>query len=170
MGGPAFTDPSERSICGNGYTPARPTATPVLVAMSRMTRSSSVGLQFVNANAAVDPLDVRAQPSDSSTASVYTIARDVGFGQLAPRTPRNDRSAQSLGTTTDTAGLELFEEGNTSPMFERPWSEVLAPTEIQSMKDGRAYTLVFIGPRPGFQRQRWWNGALLTIVDNDPIR
>ena len=80
------------------------------------------------------------------------------------------RAALTLGTKTASAHLEILAPGNSTPLFQQSWPDTLGVAGIDALVDGRSYTLVLVGAQPGFLAGRWWNGAGLTLVDNDPTR
>jgi hypothetical protein len=168
IGGSAFTDGVESSICGADYRPDRPTLAPVLVRLSSVTSPDAVGLQFVNACSALASADLRSIPAESSSATDYTIAESVAPGQIAPRVPARARDSVFLGANGDSTALQVFRAGNSTPAHSVTWSAVREASGVVEVRDGRSYTVVLAGPNPSFQRQKWWNGPLLVLVPNAP--
>jgi hypothetical protein len=163
MGGPGITDPSEQSICGESFSTSNPTLAPVLVTLSRIVTKDHVALQFANASSRVRAADIRLA---SKSLNPLSLAKNVVMGAIRPIPPNASRAAAQFGLT-DEDKIQLFADGSSKPIYDEPWSKTLAPSSIQSLQDGHAYTLLLIGPYPGFHAQRWWNEPLVTIIAND---
>lgn len=168
MGGPAFSDPMEVWVCGEGYSPAKPTLSPVLVPLSRLTKPGALGLQVVNAARAADTIDVSSRhPKDSSLPSIE-IAYDVVFGAVAPRPPLLGYSASSFGSPVSASFLEVWSQGSSSPFYTQGWKEAVELGGLGEVKDEKTYALVLVGPRPNNPGAKWWNGPRLVALPADP--
>ncbi len=164
VGGPGHTSPSELSVCGDGYTSKSPTIRPVLVTLSRTTGTGRVGLQGVNASAATPWVELRNTPKDGAGAA--TIATKVVFGAIAPVPPRLDKPL--VGYAIDDSAIEVFVQGSTVASQSHDWLDVLGRSGGLTLLNGRSYSLVLLGPRPGFTAFEWWQAPLLVALDNDP--
>jgi hypothetical protein len=166
IGGPAFTDESEHSICGKFYSTAQPTIVPTLVELSRDVARDRVGLQFLNASAALGTGKLVSLFLNEDT---YEIASGVVYGEIEPRPPRQRIAVQLLEANIDGAALKLYAGNGSTPSLAADWSEVRATAGISELENARVYTAVLVGPHPSLTRGAWWNGPLLTVVDNDPL-
>lgn len=168
IGGPAYTDRDETSVCGDYYTPENPTLQPALVELGGPPSGMTVGLQFMNANSQVLLVNVRSVPTESSSLTSYAVASNVVTGQLVPSIPKQDRSASELGINSASAVVQVLVSHEPNPIYEESWPNILVAGDVGAVEDGRSYTLVFVGPNPAFGRKKWWNGAVVTIVPNAP--
>jgi hypothetical protein len=160
MGGPGITDPSQQSVCGENFSPTHPTLTPVLATLSRIVADGRVGVQFLDATPAVRAADLHLTSSGLST---LTVARNVVVGAIRPTPPNTARKATDLGSEDH---IQIFADGSTKPIYDEPWSTTLAVGDLSSLEDGHAYTLLLIGPYPGFSQREWWNDPIVTVVRN----
>lgn len=164
LGGRGVTDPSERSVCGEQYSASSPTLAEMLVRRSRFVTSGKVGIQVLDATPAVRQLDLRITPGLHSDA--IPIARSVVTGAIRPVPPNRTSSAGEIAATTDGASIQLFADGGSTPIYDEPWTRTLAAGDLPALEDGKSYTLVVVGPYPGFAKRRWWNDPMVTIVEN----
>jgi hypothetical protein len=51
-----------------------------------------------------------------------------------------------------------------APVLRQELAATLEAGGIDELANGTAYTLVIVGPSPGFEKRRWWNDPLVTIV------
>lgn len=163
MGGPGIRDPSEQSVCGESFSATHPTLAPVFVTLSRIVTKDHVALQFVNASSAVRAADVRLA---SKSLNPLSLAKNVVRGAIRPIPPNASRSAAQYGLT-DEDRIQLFADGSTKPIYDETWAKTLDSGGISSLADGHAYTLLLIGPYPGFSKREWWNDPTVTIIAND---
>jgi hypothetical protein len=163
MGGPGIRDPSEKSVCGESFSSTNPTLTPVFVTLSRIVTKDHVALQFVNASSAVRAADVRLA---AKSLNPLSLAKNVVRGAIRPIPPNASRSAGQYGSTNEDR-IQLFADGSTKPIYDEAWSKTLDSGGIPSLADGHAYTLLLIGPYPGFSKREWWNDPTVTIIAND---
>ncbi len=168
LGAPTFEDEIEELLCGPGYSSRRTTLTPIFVRLSRRSSFDSVGFQVVNANPAFPLLTLRSAPGESEFPTL-TLASDVSFGQIAPRQTRTGVAAARLGDPLGRVPLQIV-AGTGNPVFTIPWSVPLESSGISGLEDGHAYTVILMGPVPGLTAESWWNGTLLSLVRNDPVR
>jgi hypothetical protein len=164
IGGSAFADPDAGSICGEGYDPTRGNLAANVVVLSRKTSPSALALQALHASRASQERGVRVAPQ-GDVLPVISIAEGITEGTLRPREPRLDLGTDDYGVGLSGWALEVNAAG--TPVFEESWADVLERGGIEELEPGRGYTLVLIGPAAGAARS-WWNGSVLTIVDNDP--
>jgi hypothetical protein len=163
MGGPGIRDPSEQSVCGESFSGTHPTLAPVLVTLSRIVTSDRVALQFVNASSVVRAANLRLV---SKGLGALSLAQDVVKGAIRPVRPNASRSAAQLGGSEEDR-IQIFADGSAQPIYDQPWSTTLAAGSMSPVEDGHAYTLLLIGPYPGFAKREWWNDPVVTIVRND---
>jgi hypothetical protein len=164
IGGPGVTNPSEVSICGANYAPDAPTLTETLVALSRTTKPNAVGLQFLVGTPAFGRSDLRLVPAVGGDP--IPIATDVGEGAIRPVTPAFGATAFDVGRGSTVARVQVSATGS-DPVYDMGWPRTLAAGELDALSNDATYTLVLIGPSPGFSAQHWWNAPLVTVVRND---
>lgn len=168
VGGPAFTDPLERSVCGSAYAPDAPTLGVVLVGLSRLVAPETVALQFLNASVAAGPRDLKSVPLDGGTGKSIGIASSVGYGEVAPYPPKFNLSVAEYGVPLATSEVHISGPGSATPSLTAPWELILSRAGLVELSDGRGYTLLLLGPNPAFPQANWWNGPRVVILDNDP--
>jgi hypothetical protein len=167
MGGPGVSDPSQQSVCGEGYSSNNPTLTEIVVRLPRTTQDGRVGLSFMDATPAVRIVD-RVEIHPTSDGTPITLAQDVAPGGVKPLPPSMASSASDLGANVSTAKIQLFADASPTPMYTEPWATTYAAGAISGLQDGKNYTLLLVGPYPGFSKRNWWNDPVVTIVPNDP--
>ncbi|HEY0466198.1 MAG TPA: hypothetical protein VGC79_18435, partial [Polyangiaceae bacterium] len=69
LGGATYSGKDEEQYCGAGYTPRQPTASAVLVSLSRQVSADHVALQVVHASLANDQVELRSRPPFPSMAT-----------------------------------------------------------------------------------------------------
>lgn len=168
MGGPSSSDSSEDFACGQDYSPSAPTLTPVLVQLSRVTASGSVGMQVVNASRASDPISLTSTAPEGSAKSDVAIQQGVVFGQVAPKPPWFGSSKAALGSPLAEAQLLLTSSGSSSPLYTESWGDALKAGGLADLADGKSYAIVYVGPRPTMPAMKWWNGPRLVVIETDP--
>jgi hypothetical protein len=122
-----------------------------------------VGLQFLVATSAFGQADLRLIPS---LTDPITVAKGVGPGALRPVHPYLEAAASDIGAGTARARVQVSPSGSSLAAYDEPWAPTLAASGIEALADGQTYTLVLLGPSPGFGASRWWNAALVTVVKN----
>ncbi|MGE0323499.1 MAG: hypothetical protein AB7K71_06975 [Polyangiaceae bacterium] len=165
MGGPSFSDPSQETICGKGYSDVTPTLTNSVVELSRITQTMRVGVQFFNGSAAAGESDLLSVPTDQASGSPVTIASRIVFGRIAPRPPNLDYPASSYGSPLSAVELQVFAYGATAPGVTTNWQAALGNSSLENEKN---FTLVLIGPNPGFAQLGWWQAPRVVALANDP--
>jgi hypothetical protein len=163
LGGRGVTAPTEASICGASYSPSTPTLATHVVRLSRETSPRAVGLQFLVATPAFGRADLQLVPP---LTDAITVVNDVAPGALRPVSPYLDSSSSDIGAGAEGARVQVSASGSSLAAYDAPWQPTLAAGRINALEDGQTYTLVMIGPSPGFDASRWWNGALVTVVKN----
>jgi hypothetical protein len=164
LGGAGVTDPSEKSVCGELYSPKTPTLSEAVVAMPAPTNEERVTLSVLGGSPAIMQFDLSLIPA--SLGDALRVATRVGPGALRPLPPFAGASAAELGATSGAALVEMFAFGGGTPVYKSDWTPTLRAAGIQGLRDGRSYTLIFVGPFPGFAKRRWWNDPLVTLVEN----
>jgi hypothetical protein len=84
----------------------------------------------------------------------------------ATRYANTSRSAEDIGATSDGTSIQVFPGGSGGAAYSRPWLNTMNAGALTALENGEAYTLIMVGPYPGFSAQRWWNDPLVTIVKN----
>jgi hypothetical protein len=166
IGGPGVTDPSERSVCGEYYSAVAPTVTEIVVQLPRKVSPGRVGLSFLGGTPALTMSDLVLQPGPHTDP--LKIARKVVTGALRPVPPNTDSSVVDIGAPSPDAAIELYPSGAPTAAYSAPWKKTFDAGGFAALEDGKQYTLVAIGPYPGFSARSWWNDPLVTIVRNDP--
>lgn len=167
MGGAAYNDAVETSVCGGAYTPSTPTLQPVVVKLSRNLGFDKVGLQAVPASQAIaGTIDVRASGEEGIIS--LTFASGVGFGGIEPRPADVRFSANELGVARSDFGLQAVD--NSGVIFQESWADIRSASGIEEILPARTYTAVLLGPDPLLRKDGWWNPSAFALVDNDPTR
>jgi len=165
LGGAAYTGKRAESYCGSGYTPRQPTASAVLVSLSRRSSPDHVALQVVHASLANAQVELRARPGFPATAAGVSIATVVQ-GQVAPRPASIANALFDLGSARK---YVVSVEAEGSSLFMQSWTDVLAQGGLSELKDGLGFALILSGPRgdlpavPGL-----WNAPTVTAIAVDP--
>jgi hypothetical protein len=167
LGAPGLEHPDERAICGPGFTQNRATFAGVFVALSRLVDFGSLGLQFVHASQALGELTLRSDAADTGGTS-FTVATAVVLGEIAPYSARRSLTVENIGAPLEDVVFELSSSPDGSMLGTQPWSLGVDPNRIV-LENGRAYTVVLIGPGVGADDEAWWNPPRLTLVANDPL-
>jgi hypothetical protein len=163
-GGRGVTDPSERSVCGESYSPSSPTLTAYVVAPPWTAPEDKVALTVLGAAPALTQFDLGFVPGLGG--DLVTVATRVVPGALRPLSGYTGSSSVDIGAGHSDAHLQLFAFGSKVPIYDQSWAPTLAAGGISGIDDGTSYTLIVIGPFPGFAASRWWNDSLVTTVWN----
>lgn len=166
LGAPGLADPNEQQICGPSFSRDRSSFAGIVVPLSRLVDFGKLGVQFVHASLGLPELTVRSNPADSE-GTFFTVASSVVLGEIAPYSARRSLTVEDLGDPLDDVLLELSSSPSGAVFGSEPWPAALAPNGL-TLEDGRAYTVVLIGPGVDANARSWWNPPLLTVVDNDP--
>lgn len=167
IGGPGYTDDYETYLCGEGYTPSSPTLIPVLVRLSRVTEPGKLGLQFVNAARAADPIDLVSTAPEGSSFSDVNIVFDAVFGSVGPKPPLF-RTKAAFGSPLSAAIVEVNALNASAPFYTESWGDALAAGGLTDVSEGSTYAFVLIGPRPSVAGMKWWNGPRLVLLPTEP--
>jgi hypothetical protein len=162
MGGPGVTDPSEQSVCGELYSPSTPTLTEMVVLPKAAAPINRVAFSVLGGTPAITQVDLGIEPATHGDR--LTVAQRVTPGALRPSSPYSGATASEIGATSPEGAVLLFTSGSSSPSYQKTWQPTLEAGGIDELADGTAYTLVIVGPSPGFAKRRWWNDPLVTIV------
>lgn len=164
-GGRGVTDPSEQSICGEGYSPTAPTLNAYVVAPPVNAPKDKVELTVLGATPALTQFDLGFIPGLSG--DLVTVATRVAPGALRPLSGYTASSSVGIGALDASAHLQLFAFGSSVPIYDQNWMPTLAAAGVSAIEDGASYTLIVVGPFPGFAKRRWWNDPLVTVVRNE---
>lgn len=96
------------------------------------------GVQFLNASRAITSADVVLQAESDSAESV-SLANDVRFGALRPRT---------VVAVEEPIGVELHVQRAARADYVQSWADVLSASGLPAIEPGEAYLLVYLGPNP----------------------
>src|SRR5262249_40144338 len=97
---------------------------------------------------------------------LVTVATRVVPGALRPLSGYTGSSSVGIGAENSASHVQLFAFGSKVPIYDQSWAPTLAAGGLADLADGASYTLVVVGPFPGFAQRRWWNDPLVTIVEN----
>lgn len=165
LGGATYTGPEAAKYCGADYSPRQPTASAVLVSLSRQVADERVALQAVHASLAGEPVELRSRPPFPSKSSGVAIAT-VALGQAAPRPASIENALFDLGSARK---FLVSIESQGEVLYEQPWTSVLAQGGLSELKNGRGYALIVNGPELDSKAvPNLWNGPTLTAVAVDP--
>jgi hypothetical protein len=167
LGGPGHDDPSAKLACGQGYTPATPTAGVTLVGMSRL-QSSNVSLQAASASPALPELDVSLVPNLMGAMPVV-VAPALSPGAIGPKPPFTALTLNGLGPL-DGVQIQTFAPGTTTASSTTLFSDVFAhggPGGV-ILSNGDDATLVAVGAAPGLPTAQWWHALTFALVASDP--
>lgn len=169
LGSTDFRSNLESQVCGGSYAAHGTSLAPVFLSLSRRTRADSVALQVVNAAAALSSLTLRTVAQEGEDTRRLTVATDVVFGEVAPRQTRVGISSSELGEPLDEMTFELLSGQVSDPLAVVRWAEPLGRLGVGSLAQGRAYTLVLVGPRPGLRSGPWWGDSAVGLIRSDPL-
>jgi hypothetical protein len=167
IGGAAYTDHIEKSVCGPAYMPATPTLEPVIVKLSRVVGTGRVGLQAVHGSQPTASLDVRASGDSGAVSLVF--ASSVTFGAIEPRPADTRFTPFELGVENFNYGLQAVDNSG-GVAYQEAWSDILTASGLSAILPSRTYTAIFLGPDPLLIKEGWWNKSAFALVDNDPTR
>ena len=166
IGGAAFTDSLETSVCGEAYSAKTPTLQPVVVKLSRESRFDKVGLQAVQGSLAAGVEEMRAASDVGSLA--LTFASKLTFGAIQPRPADVRFGSAELGVGVPGHGVQAIGEGVV--LYQEGWASLRDRAGISEVVNGRSYSLVLVGPSPQVAKPGFWSSPSLVLVDNDPTR
>ena len=168
LGGPGHDDASAGLGCGFTYTPATPTASLALVAMSRKTEPKAIALEVVHASAALQPSDVRLTPGFDGAMDI-PFAQDLAQGGLAPKPPFFGMARADFGVLAK-AAIKTFAPNDVYPTSALFLQDVFANGGVKepAFADGSGFTFVAVGGYPGVPAQSFWRAFTFTMVKSDP--
>lgn len=155
-------------VCGADYAPDSPTASLVVVPLSRSAPDSHLGLQAAHAFTFSRPVTFEIIPAEGF-ASV-TVTPSAQPGTISPKLPLL-YDEPTFTAMASQAIAEVREVEGSSPLGRVSLGEAigsggLAPSEIRA---GRNYTLVAVGPSPQVEKGPWWEGFTMLLIENDPL-
>jgi hypothetical protein len=167
LGGPAFTHGLETDACGENYEPSEPTASAVLVTLSRITGFGKLVFQALHASLASPTLAVSSAPPDTAVQPTIPIVYDLRRGALSPRIPSAILSIFDSGVNQPGWSVRASNEGTV--LVSELWPDVLDRAGLDALEEARGYTLVVVGPRGNLGANNgFWNEAAIGVIDNDP--
>ncbi|MBK8254829.1 MAG: hypothetical protein IPK82_19485 [Polyangiaceae bacterium] len=168
MGGPGHADGTEGLGCGFAYTPSAPNANLTLVAMSRVTDPSRIGIQFVHASVAMQPSDMRILPGFENATDVQ-VAAALALGGLAPKPAFLAMSRNDFGLLSK-AALRTYAPNSTSLTSAAFIQDAFVNGEITDTEfvNGKNFTFVAVGGYPGVAIPSFWNTFTYAMVPSDP--
>jgi hypothetical protein len=165
LGGASYGGRDAEQYCGAGYTPRQPSASAILVRLSRALSEDHVALQVVHASLANEQLELRVQPPFPSTDAGFGIG-SVQMGQVAPRPASIENTLFDLGSARR---YQISIEAPGGSLFSQSWTSVLDNGGLSELKDGQGYALVFNGPRADLKAvPDLWNAPVLTAIAVQP--
>ncbi|HEX6764665.1 MAG TPA: hypothetical protein VF103_04290 [Polyangiaceae bacterium] len=166
IGGPAFTSEVEEDACGEGYSPTKPTASAVLVQLSRKVAFDKLSLQALHASLAMPTLTVFSTPPDTAVRASVMVTFDLARGVIAPRSPTTELSVDDYGVTIPEWKAEAVRDSST--YASELWVDVLERAGLDALEPTHGYTLVVVGPRGQLGTAGFWNQPAIGVVDNNP--
>jgi hypothetical protein len=163
-GGRGVSDPSVQSVCGQSYSPSSPTLTAYVVAPPATAPEGKVALTVLGGTPALTQFDLGFVPALGG--DLVTVATRVVSGALRPLSGYTGSSSVGIGAENPASRLQLFAFGSSVPIYDQSWAPTLTAGGVVRIEDGASYTLIVIGPFPGFSARRWWNDPLVTVVWN----
>jgi hypothetical protein len=165
LGGATYDGKKAELYCGSGYSPREPTASAVLVSLSRQVSEAHVGLQAVHASLATGQVELRSRPPFPATGTGIGIT-SVMLGQVAPRPASVQNAALDLGSSRKFQ-VSIEQQGNV--LFSQSWPSVLSNGGLSELKDGEGYALILNGPEPDLKAvPNLWNGSAITAIAVNP--
>jgi hypothetical protein len=165
-GRPSGDEEEDRLACGEGFSATRSTLGAVLVKISRRTSFGKLGLQVVHASIGTGIVDVNSAPAPEMTDSIFTLASQLRYGVILPRSPRLDVSAAGIGAARDDWRVRAVAGG--SELYTENW-RVIAERSGLTIEDGRTYALVLLGPWLGLGLEGFWNVPRAMLYSTDPL-
>jgi hypothetical protein len=169
-GGAGHTDAFEKLACGQSYSLANPSLNVIVVAMSRETDPSGIGLQVVHAAAGMLTVDFRLTPGIDAPVDL-PVAASAALGAVAPDPPLYV-SAIDLGTVID-AKIGTYIPNDVFATSITPFSKVFPNSDLlpEDLEEGSTYALVAVGAYPGIVPglpSTWWRALSYALVRTDP--
>jgi hypothetical protein len=167
VGGSGHDDAAAVSACGQGYTSTTPTATLLVATMTRAPVDGHISMQAFAGSLPSQALTLEHITPD---AFASTIAYDVAVGTISPKPPHTNLSEALLGPQPAENRLRVSEKGQIVPVASVKLADALALGDLAlgDFVNGRAYTAVWVGARPGLAPGKWWTGFAIALVRSDP--
>lgn len=155
-------------VCGGDFTGPDGNATLLVASMERTPVGDAMGLQVFAGSVASGPLTVDQLTAFPAMSTV--LVSKIETGEIAPRPPSDDLSVGDLGTSVEENTLRVFGDTASEPVVVVPLADALerGGLSIDSLEDGRNYTVVFYGPRPSLEAGSWFKAFSVTVVASDP--
>ncbi len=170
VGGPGHEGGTATLACGNTYTPSTPTVDLLALGMSRITVSSHVALQVVNASVALQASDIGITPSIQDAPN-QPLATALPTGGIEPKPPFTKLTLNELGALGQVA-IKTFLPGQ-GTMF--PTSTTLLAEAFQNgtvastqLEDGSGYVLVAVGSYPNIPAGSFWHKLTYSLIKANP--
>ena len=168
VGGPGHDDGMQTDVCGADFVPPYGNATLLVASMERTPIPGALGLQVFAASLGAGKMTVdhlTAFPSMSTK-----IVKDITLGEMAPRPPMGELSVANLGTSAEENSLRVFADNAMEPSAVVLLTEALARggVSLDTIEEGKNYTVVLVGPRPGAVSGTWFKDFSITVIANDP--
>jgi hypothetical protein len=165
-GDAALVHALDDEACGRGYTPSAPTASAVLVTLSRAHAAGKLALQALHASLALPALTVSSAPPDTAVQASVPVAYNLQRGVISPRQPSTQLTLGDFGVELPGWRAQASIDGTV--VISNRWNFVLGRAGIDAFEAGRGYTLVAVGPRGDIGARGFWNPGAIGLVDNDP--
>jgi hypothetical protein len=167
VGGEGHETSVAELVCGKGYTSSKPTAGLLVASMARAPVADRIGLQAFGGSLAAGTLTLRHVSSELFSND---LALDVPPGVISPKPPSTDLSVQTLGANPAEGRLNIYEKYQSVPTTYALLPDALARggLTLTDLVDGRNYTVVWVGTRPGASPGTWWAPFTLLVVRSDP--
>lgn len=164
-GGRGVSDPSQESVCGESYNATSPTLNAYVVAPPVTAPADGVALTVLGGTPALTQMDLGFVPGLGG--DLVTVATRVVPGALRPLSAGyTGSSAAAIAATRPDAHVQLFAFGSKVPIYDESWGPTLQAGGFGDLENAASYTLIVVGPFPGFAKRRWWNDPLVTVVRN----
>jgi hypothetical protein len=163
-GGSLHSGSYVQAVCGSSFESVRPTVSPILVTLSRISDPDVMGLQVAHACSEEDTIDVHSVAGDQG----ILIAQRVRPGAVAPRPPNLDHASASHTDSLSTSVIQVFVRGSSAVAHEQSWSSALAAGGLATLSDGHNYALLVMGSSLSATAGGWHNPLTVTVVDASP--
>ena len=166
LGGAGFSAPGAEAYCGEGYGARQPTASAMLVSLSRRVAPGFVGMQVVNASLANSSISLRTQPPAPSQETGVAFGYDVALGQVSPRPASIANTVMDYGSALS---YSVEVRASSDSLWSESWAAALTRGGLDELSNGVGYALVFNGPQADSEPvPGTWNGPALTVIASDP--
>lgn len=170
MGGPGHEGGSATLACGLSYTPSTPTVDLLAIGMSRITVSSHLALQVVNASVALQASDIGITPSIQNAMN-QPLATALPTGGIEPKPPFTKLTVNELGSLGEVA-IKTFPagQGTMFPTSNTPLGEAFQNGSVASsqLENGSGYVLVAVGSFPNIPAGAYWHKLTYSLIKANP--